>query len=1101
MKSKSCVTLLLMLLADPLCFAQTNNQGAIVGTVTDPSGAVIPGVRITVVAVDTGVARTAKTDRAGDYRVEFLEPARYEVKGEKEGFKKIVVTSLSLTVGQVLRVDERMPLGATTQAVTVVASTAPLDVDTPALGNVIPNQAIQNLPLNGREFIQLASLVAGAESGSPKRGTAYSKGYAVGFNGARASYNGYFVDGADSTDPLYNTLISSPALDAIKEFRVETNLYSVQYGRSGGAIISVVTNSGTNTIHGTLYEYHRNKALDARPAFATQPKSDLPNYLFNQFGGTVGGPIKKDKAFFFFSMEKFRQKSPGQLMVSFAPTARERAGDVSQTVNPYTGQPVVLKNPSTGEVISSGVLPQALINPVGQTLMDIWSQYTPNYNDPFLNLRFFRGSKNTQNKYLPRVDYNFNERNVVFGTFDFGDYDNGSVWHTIYGAKTYKEHDRSMSLTYTHTFAPNLVNDFKFSRTWYLQFSQFTLRDQSYGIKWGMYPGINMSKGSPRILMYTIGYQRFDLGNDGDYGHNDRTLYLKDSLAWMKGKHTVFIGGDFRRQAYNWAYDSGESQNYFGLLDGYPGYDDYYGVTGSVFTDLLAGLPNLLAVGVGTGGLMPFRRNAFSAYLQDGWKVSSRLTLNVGLRYDYEAPFSVSNGQFMGLDFSTGLPRYCAGAPTDKLSILTFDYEIGGPCRDHNPDYRDFAPRIGFAYRPFADSKTVVRGGYGIFYNSENAFNTTYGGWVLPFAGLFNTYPKRFFWPPYTTDHFWTLDQKPYQLEVAEGKSMGFFYPTVPHYPTGYVEQYNLSGGRDLPGRMALELGWVGARGVNLNGPSTVFNYDPTLVGKISKANPQFGDFGVRVKGFNSYYNALQASLRKEMSNGLYFLASYTWGHAQADSSNDDTNENLFTDRNIAGNIIRRRKSNADFDVRQRFSFSGIWTLPMGRGKTYGSNWNGVADGFLGGWQFNTIIAFQGGYPFTVYNSSLYFPDRVCDGNLHGAQRTPDHWFDYHCFVTHTPTTVTDPVTGLTEQINIQGNSPPNVIFGPGTNNWDVGIEKNFRLSERFNLQFRSEFFNAFNHPNYQGPGGNYFFNSTSGAQITRAGSQRDIQLALRLGF
>ena len=392
-----------LLFAVQVCYGQTSNQGAMVGTVTDPSGAVIPAAKIVATNVDTGLSRTVLTNGEGTYRVNFILPGTYKIVARASGFRETIVNDLTVTVGQLLRADVQLKLGEATQQVVVDATATPLNVDTPARGEVIGSEAIQNLPLNGREWIQLSTLVPGAVSGNVKRGTYTNKGVEVSFNGARDTQNAYSVDGADSNDAYHNTLASSPALDAIKEFRIETNMYSAQYGRAGGAVIYAVTNSGTNAFHGSLYEYHRNKALDARPAFTVLPKSQLPNYLFNQFGGSIGGPIKRNKAFFFFNLEKFRQVTPGTQMVTFAPTALEAAGNVSQTISPYTNQPVVLKDPDTGTVIPSGILPGSMISPIGKTLMDIWSQNKPNYADPFANLRYFRGSSNKQNKYLWRI--------------------------------------------------------------------------------------------------------------------------------------------------------------------------------------------------------------------------------------------------------------------------------------------------------------------------------------------------------------------------------------------------------------------------------------------------------------------------------------------------------------------------------------------------------------------------------------------------------------------------------------------------------------------------------------------------------------------------
>lgn len=1106
----SLALLAVSLLLGELCWAQSTNQGAIVGTITDTDGRVVPGVKITVTKVDTGATRNTATTERGDYRIDFLPPGNYTLTAEHTGFKKADVTDITVQVGQVKRIDVTLSIGQVTEEVTVSSEAAPVNTETAAIGEVIDNKIIQNLPLNGREFIQLAALVPGAESGNPKRGAVYSKGYSVGFNGARAQYNAYNIDGADSTDANRNQLISSPALDAIKEFRVETNMYSAQYGRSGGAIINVVTNSGTNDFHGSLYEYHRNKRLDAAPVFDQRPYDQRSPYLFNQFGGSIGGPVVipmfgeggpalkflRNKTFFFFSAEAFRQKKPGRMIVSFAPTDKERVGDLSETINPYTGKPVVLRNPFTGELIPGNKVPENLINPVGKRLMDLWPK--PNYSgDPFLNLRIFRSGTFEQDKWLLRLDHNFSEKDILSGTFNYGNYDSVEVSHTPYGDTDDLEHDRTLGLTYTHVFTPKLVNDLKFSHTWYKAGNDFVLRDKNYGKEWGIYTE-STSKGSPRILMYTQGFQRFDIGNAGANIRDNRNLYIKDTLVWLKNNHTISMGGDFKRQAYDWLYESTGAGGafYFGLLEGAPNLDRFFLATGSVFSSLLMGVTPYVDYGLQDQS-NKLRRNMFAVFIQDDWKVSPRLTLNLGLRYDQEAPFSEISNRFATLNFETGKVRYAKGAP--KLDLVKFPYEADGPNRPYEPSKLNFAPRVGFAFRPFNDSSTAIRGGYGIFYTSETAFSTVYGSWVAPFAGQFHYSPKAFFLNE-PTDRFVTIDKKPYRLDEFKGKTPGFALFNAPYYPTGYMQQWNLSVARYLGKNFALELAYVGSKGTNLNGSTSLEYYSQDLRGKIQSFIPGFSP-GIRIKGFNSKYNSFQSKLTKRFSQGLSFLASFTWGHAMAESSNDDTNENILTNADPAiGNFTRRRYSNADFDVRRRFSLSGVYELPFGKGKTFGSGWSTLTDFLIGGWSLNYIFTLQDGYPFTVFTTSLRFPDRICDGKLPRSERSPDRWIDYKCFPTHPTSVVTGP-DGRPLIIGLNGNSGPNIIRGPGTNNLDLGLHKNFRFDETKSLQLRVEAFNVLNHPNFIGPSANYFFNTPSGAKLTRARDNRDIQLAIKFLF
>jgi hypothetical protein len=1034
-----------------------------------------------------------------------VKPGSYVVTIEAAGFSKTSVESVAAEVGTTTRTDVKLQIGTTNQEVTVSSTAALLNTENAERGDVVGSEQIQHLPLNGREFLQLAALEPGAVNGNPKRGVHASKGGVdISFNGARGTTNSYYIDGAASNDPLYNTLASSPALDAIAEFRVMSNMYSAQYGRSGGAVISVLTKSGGNSFHGTAYEYHRNKVLDALPYFYTGQRKDFANYLFNQWGGTIGGPIIKNKTFFFFSGEAYHQAKPGQLISSFAPTDAERNGDVSHTINPFSGKPVVLTDPYTQQPIPGNVLPASMINPIGKFLMSLWPK--PNYSgDPFLNFREFRGGLYTQRKFTTRIDHHFSAKDSLTGTWDRNNYDNGDAGFNIYADKTQADHTTTYGGTWTHVFTPHLVNDVKFSTSSLQSGSQFTLTDggKNFCTKWGFDASVNTVPGTCRILFYTVGYQRYDIGNDGDYKHHNDSIYAKNNLVWVKGLHTLSLGGEYTRDMYNWQYDSGSTAYYFGVYEGLPGYDQYYNVTGSTFTDVLVGIPNLINVGIGgtKGGPsnMHLLRSIYSGYGQDDWKVKPWLTLNLGLRYDYEEPFANTDNQFMTLDYNTGLPRYAKGAPADLLKLVQFKYETDGPNRPYYPNWTNFSPRFGFALRPLGNNSTVLRGGYGIFYTTETAFTTMYGSWVAPFQGLVSITPRYAASWPDNQMHLTTVAQQPYGLDYKRGTSPGTFFPNASYYPTGYVQQWNLTVGRDLGGRWASELGYVGSHGVNLNGAISTQSYDTGLYAK-TVANG-FSNFSLRAKGFNSHYDALQFTIKKDPTHGFNLLGSYTWSHALAEASNDDSLENLITDVTAKGNIIKKLWSNADFDVRHRLTVSGGYELPFGKGKAWGGNWNGLVDGFLGGWRSNLIYTLQSGFPFTVYTSGLQLPDRVCSGILPSDQRSPNHWYDSSCFPSHVPTTITDPVTGQPKTINTQGNSHPNIIPGPNTNDVAFGMEKYLHITERHTLQLRAEAFNLFNHPNLLGPSGNYFFNTISGTKITRAKDGRDIQVALRYSF
>lgn len=1099
--------------SSPTAFAQIQTAN-LSGTVEDERGAVIPHARVIALNTSKGLKRETTTNENGYFIIPLLSPGAYVVRAEATSFVPAEVHDVILNVGDQKILEIQVRAGDLQATITVINNPVSINTESSTIGEVINNQAVENMPLNGREFLGLAGLIPGSQTGNNKRGAVASKGINVGFNGARSNYNAYYVDGADSTDPTRNQLISSPSLDSVKEFRVDTSLFPARYGRAGGAIINVVTKSGTNNFHGSLYNYHRNKWLDAAPVFDQRPYELRSPYLFNQFGGSIGGPFTfpifgeggptlksfKDRLFFFVSAEGFRQKKSGQLTESFAPTTRERAGDFSQSINPFTGQRVVLKNPFTGEVIPSSIIPSELINPVGRRLMDELPQ--PNFSgDPILNLRQFRNGMYRQKKWLGRIDYNLSSKSALSFIYNSSDYDNVLVADTIYGDKNALEHDHTMVMSYTQTLTSTLVNDLKFNYTIFDIGQQFLLNDKNYAKEFGLWTGTALNPhltGSPRILLYTAGYRVFQIGSSGANVNHNRHAYLKDDLVSAKGRHTISLGGDLKRQFYDWLItDSVFGSYYFGILDGDPAYESIYGATGSAFSSLLMGVSALTYYDTSNGEPSKLRRNTIGLYIQDDWRFSPRLTFNVGVRYDYEAPFSAADNKFLTLNFQTGMPRYAKGAPADRLSLLKFKYESDGPNRPYEPSTMNFAPRLGLAFR--LSTKGVLRGGYGISYTSENAYTTTYGAWVVPFSGTFAYYSKAPYWPDHQ-DHLVPIDREPYNYYSQAGTDPGTFLPTTPEYPAGYVQQWNLSIAREVGQNTAVEAAYVGSRGVNLNGVEALRNYSPALDTLVKKNVPGWPGIGLRTKGFNSKYHALELKAVRRLSSGFDFLASFTWSHAIAEASNDDVNENNFADINQWGDLFLRNWSNADFDVRKRFTVSSNYDLPFGNGRSFGTNWNSFTNAVLGGWRLALIIALQDGRPWSVRTASNNIPDRVCDGNLPSKERTVSRWFNPACFPSHPSQTYTD-ANGITRPINTQGNSGANVILGPGFKTVDLGLHKDFHITEDARVQLRLESFNLLNHPNFIGPSGNNFVNTPAGGRITRAYDNRDIQIAIKFLF
>lgn len=1112
-KTISCFLFSIIFFGAQICLGQTSNQGAIVGTVSDPNGQAIPSVTVTVANIATGVSRNTMTDSNGNYRFDFLQPGNYRIHAEASGFKRHEISQTTVNVSQVHREDIQLEIGSVSEEVTVADdSSRGVNTENPTLGEVINERIIDNMPLNGREFIELSGLVPGVETGSGKTGAVASKGTAASFGGARSSTNSYYVDGADSTDNYFGQLVSSPALDAVKEFRVETSLYSARYGRAGGGVISVVTKSGTNQFSGSLYEFHRNQAFDALPYFYTGSKEDRPIYVQNQFGGTIGGPIFKNKTFFFFSAEFYRQTKPGQFIEGFAPTSLERSGDFSQTLNPYSasGLPVVIVNPycnppkttpgppyCTQPVIPSKILPQSLINPLGQKLMDLIPE--PNFDDPVFNLRVFKSGKRMTDKYLIKLDHNFKDGSTLNGSYNYGIYDNHTPGITDFAGTNVYDYGKTLALGYTRPLTTNFVSDTKFNYTWSDNGSKHSASDKNYAAEYGFWMGEQKPDvmGFPRVQLYTVGNRFMTLGAAGPNMRNNNTWYLREDLVYVKGKHTFSFGADFKAQDYGWLYDIAMFGAYYiGFSEtGSAANNQNYRVAGHTFADLLVGISSYTNYSYGDSTYARSVRNSIGLYFQDDWKVTDRLTLNLGLRYDFEPPFASKDGKFMTLNWETGLPSYSAKVDPALLKDLTYNFETGGPSTPFDANKFDFGPRIGFAFRPFADNTTVIRGGYGLVYTSENLYTTGYGSFVAPFSSQF-LWRTRAALQPDKIDHLVPMDQEPYQLPLTTPANPGNTWINPRYYPTGNVQHWNLGIAREIGWGVTAETSYVGSKGTNLNGLGSMRSYDPKLLAKISSHNPGWVSGGgsnvvsLRLKGFNSSYHSLQAKLSKRYRKGISFLAAYTWAHALAEASNDFVDENLDEiDPEAPGTYkYTRIRTNADFDVRHRFTFSGSYELPFGKGRAWGNGWNPVVETLLGGWRANMITTVQTGQPFSVRGANGRPPNRICDGNLPASERTVERWFDIDCFVDTASTTV-------------NGNTPPNIIRGPNLINFDFGLHKEVRFGERMKLQLRGEVFNAFNRVNLLGPSLNYFVATPSGAMITRQRDNRSVQVGIRFLF
>lgn len=1050
----------------------------LVGTVRDQTKAVLPGVEVVAKNVHTAFAKKAITNDSGDYIITLLPPGTYRVSATLSGFKRAETPDLVLQVDQRARLDFVLQIGTLEEEVTVMAAAPLVNTETPTLGQVIPRESIMNLPLNGREFYQLAALVPGAQTGNVRSGFA-SKGGQIEFNGARSVTNNFRVDGGENTDGWNNQIAYSPSVDAIHEFKVKTNMYSAEHGRALGAVIDVVTRSGTNRLHGSLWEYHRNSVLDAKNFFALEKAP----FKQNQFGWNLGGPVKKNKTFFFVNYEGFRQRK-GLTQVFQVPTDRERRGDFSQSQSLFRdaqgnfilrdieNSPPDLLSPAT---FPGRIIPTSRFSQLGLKLLaEIPRENNP--GDPFRNFIHSPVNRNDRDNFLTRIDHKFSDSDSFFATVAFDNRRALNPWLNKFSTTRSIDRSRLATVNWVHSFSPRALNEFRFSYNRLNAGVNQLLTDKDYTKEFGFgwHPKGRSLWGFPRILCPPL-VTCLGAGDTPFLRSNNTFNYVNNFSHHYKG-HFMKTGVDVRRFQFNWIQDSSSRGTYF-----FRGFN-----SGNGWADMLLGLTDVQRFSINQEWFY-FRQTQYAWYFQDDWKVLPNLTLNIGLRYELTIPFSEKNHRLTSWDPTTGQLVYDRDAPLGEFAVqLRFPHRVDGGPHAIETQKKNFAPRFGFAWRPFANNKTAVRGGYGIFWLPPTAFFQAFNAWVPPWAGEL-TFAARPFSPVLPIQ----------RVEEPDPRLMGgraFFTFTEglynePNFKNQYMQNWNLAIQHEIVPDLSFEAAYVGGRGVHLSGGMAATPFCRKFLGEKCIVGAFYpGHFiGMRVSAFNSWYHSMQLKAEHRFSRGLSFLASYTYGKALDIASSEQTV--MISDQaDITRNALRLEKALADFDVRHRFVLSGVYDLPFGRGRFWGRDWSGVAEAIFGGWRANFILVFNTGHPFNVgtFGGSAR-PDRICDGNIPPSQRTINRWFDVSCFVPPKPGTI--------------GNAGRNVLDGPGFKNVDFGIMKSFRIKEGHSLEFRAEFFNLTNTPNFFIPLPSVDIRSQDAAKINRAFEPRDIQFALRYGF
>lgn len=1060
---KIIIAVLLLSISIISATAQTS-RGTIRGTVLDPNGAVIPGATVTITNEATNEKRIVTSGQEGEFTIASLPAGHYQVETSASGFEKLT-TTIDLAVNQEFRFDPKLKVGGKTIILDEDFGVyEPLvNQDSGTLKNVIENKQVSNLPLNGRNFYELNLLVPGAVPNAQGSAGSVRGDFAFSVNGAREDSNNFLLDGVYNVDPKLNTFGVRPPVDAIQEFEIATNSYDAAFGRNPGAQVNVVTKSGTNAFHGGAYYFFRNAALDARNAFAPA-NEPAPKYLRNQFGFLLGGPIVKDKTFFFVDYEGTRSRE-GITRITNVPTLQERNGNFSQSV---FGIP---RDPTTGQPFQNGIIPAPFINPIGRAIANLYP--SPNRNVPFANFVSSPTQSDDNNHFDVRLDQVLNENARLAFRYSIGDRNlfepfTGPTFSLIPGfGDTVKRRSQNLMIGETHVLSSVFLNEVRFAFN----------RVASAVTQENAGRNINGEVGLPSLatnqrdfglsFISVTGYS--PLGHEGNNPQNSvtNTFQILDTANYIRGNHLFKFGVDFRYTQQN-AFRDVQSR-------GFLNFSPFTQITGNALADLLLGFP------IATGGAkldnaQHIRTTSYNFFISDSWRIKPQFTLSYGLRYEYNKP---------SVDAFDRANLYDA-ATRSLVRVGTGNVPRGG----YEGDKNNFAPRIGFAWTLDDSQKTVLRAGYGVYYDQSPLapgealyFNQPFFNFKLyfPIPGLPLTVNDPF-------PSFFPVPLPPSALALQRDLR------------TPYMQHWNVNLQREFGRNRVLEVAYVGSKGTKLltsrdiNQPQPGIYPNPLF---LPRPVPQFADITQIESRSNSNYQSLQARFQQRLDFGLAMLASYTWSKSIDDASGFFTSAG---DPNFPQNSYNTgaERGLSNFDTRHRLSVSYSYDLPFGKGKKFLST-DGWVNKVVSGWQTFGIITAQSGRPFTVAllpdidisgtgRSSLGFgnndrPNII--GNPVSSNQTTDRWFNTSAFTFPNPGTF--------------GSAGRNILIGPDYYNINASLVKNTNLSEGVNLQFRFEAFNLFNRANFDLP--DNFLGSPTFGRITSARDPRHLQFGLKLLF
>ena len=1046
-------------------FAQGGESTQILGTVEDTSGAIIPGVTVTITHVATSQQRQVATGESGNYVFTNINPGTYTVRAEKQGFKTEVRSDLILQLNQKARVDMKLSVGEVTETVEVSARGVILSTDDATLGNVVEQQRITDLPLNGRNFANLAGLMPGVIKGISSNTNQYGRrdtAIAVSANGMRENQGQVLYDGVSTAWNINNATFFKASIEAIQEFKVHAGTYSAEYGHNAGAQVEILTRAGTNQLHGALFEFLRNDNFDARNYFRPRPLSkDILQR--NQFGFVLSGPVwipkiynGRDKTFWMVNYEGQREKQEVASIASVAPDAF-RTGDFSAISTP-------LRDP-LGGTFAGNRIPADRLSPISLRYLEIYPR--PNLPGLASNLAGVEQQINNINQLFARGDHNIGNNDKLFGRVATFRFNFPTIPINYFSPVNSRITANNVVISETHIFSPTVINDAKigFNRNWILRSNLRTntnFNPESIGltgIRAGLPPNdrpLNPLE-TGYVPMNLTGYLTIGDGDLlPDYNISE-TWQFVDSVTWTKGVHTFKAGIDFRRLRMDRAGANVPrgAFTFNGEITGNPVADFMIGYAGQSQSP---------------EGILPveFRQQTYSWYVQDEWKASRKLTLSLGLRYDFVGTVEEKNGiqRALRLDRPGGYLYPETPAPaTGREPIPLYPAEKNR-----------FWPRVGIAYRPAEG--WVVRMGGGVFNNANQINNLTV------FSDPERRASNNYFWNP---QNYITFANPFPPSGVAAIPPINVVYISHDRV-NAYNVQWSTSVQRQVSESTVLELAYVGSQASHLDNSRSLNDAPPGSIPlQANRPYPRWGTIRYLASDAKSYYQSMQVRGERRFSRGFSFLSSYTWAH-NIDQAYG-TNESLpFTPGGAQNqNCFACERANSGFDYRHRFVTSFLWNIPAR------AEWRGPMAFIFKNWSFNGIVTYQSGFPFTVTQSGntqntgagTQRPDHVAGQNPELDNPNPVRWFNTDAFVRAT---------------NKYGNVGRNTLRQPGMKLWDIGLFKEFPVTETQRVQFRWEAFNLWNTPQFRAP--NAQLGTPTFGQITSTWlDNRQMQFALKYLF